>query len=98
MAHTVTFLDAGLEPKCPPDPAHPNGVHVIMALARLGRPTCEVNLPYPAPRCGLVVVKCDACGLSVGLTVAGRPDDPCAITLACRDLHPPGARHEASAA
>lgn len=84
MTHSFIFLDSGREPQCPSNPAYPNGKHV--RAAGTGRPTCEVKLPYPAPRCGVMVVKCDACGLSVGLTVAGRPDDPCTVQLECNDV------------
>lgn len=53
-----------------------------------------MELPYPAPRCGIYAVKCEKCGLLVGFTTAGRPDDPRKVTLACFshqiEPNPPG--------
>jgi hypothetical protein len=34
-------------------------------------------------RCGVWVVACHTCGLRVGITAAGRPDDPRTVRLAC---------------
>lgn len=78
----IEFLDSGREPKCAPNPAYPNGmdVDVSQGAAR----ACFASIPYPAPRCGVMVVECEICGLSVGLTVAGCPDDPRSVKMACR--------------
>lgn len=76
------FLGSGREPRCPPDPAFLKGKDIdASGGAAL---TCSVDIPYPAPRCGVMVVRCEKCRLRVGLTVAGRPDDPRSIKLACR--------------
>lgn len=77
----VTFLDSGREPQCPPNPAYPKGTNLDMSEGAAN--VCLQPLPYPAPRCGLMVVACDACGLRVAITVAGRPDDPRSVKLKC---------------
>jgi len=85
MAHKenmkVIFLDSEREPKCPPNPDYPHGMYVDMSQG--AERTCEVKIPYPAPRCGVMVVECLKCGLRNGVTVAGRPDDPRKVKLAC---------------
>lgn len=80
--HHVTWHDHGLEPKCAPDPNYPNGIDVgdIASTA----PSCLVPLPYPAKRCGVYVVECETCGLRIGVTTAGRPDDPRSVRIECR--------------
>lgn len=78
----VTFLDSGREPKCPPNPDHPNGID--LDLSSSAKHSCLVQLPYPAPRCGQWMVGCDRCHQVVVITCAGRADDPRSIKLACR--------------
>lgn len=81
----VTWIDHGREPKCEPNPDFPEGQDIDISF---GRPSCSVDLPYPAERCGVFIVKCDVCGLSLGLTTAGRPDDPRTVTVPClRKVH-----------
>jgi hypothetical protein len=80
----VTFLDSGHEPKCAPDPAFPEGRDVD--LSKGASKTCAADLPYPAPRCGVMMLKCERCGYSAAVTVAGRIDDPRKVTLPCK-LH-----------
>ena len=77
----VTFLDAGREPKCPPDPAFPTGRDCDSSFG--AERTCTVDIPYPAPRCGSMLVECPVCGLRAAITVAGRPDDPKTWKLPC---------------
>lgn len=77
----VKFIDHKREPKCAPNPKYPNGMDVDLSDG--AKATCKTNIPYPAPRCGIMVVECEKCGLKVGLTVAGRIDDPKSVTLAC---------------
>lgn len=77
----VTFLDSGCEPKCQPNPAYPNGMHIDLTFG--ARRWCGVELPYPAPRCGAMVIECEACGVRNAVTVAGRPDDPRTVRMAC---------------
>lgn len=78
---TVEWLDKGREPQCQPNPNFPNGRHVD--LSHDGDRVCFTDLSYPAKRCGLYVVECRTCGLRIGVTTAGRPDDPRSIKFAC---------------
>lgn len=78
---TIRFLDSGREPKCKPNPEFPHGVYFDASLGMAK--TCEVKLPYPAPRCGSYVVNCEDCGNSFAITVAGRKDDPHTLKLGC---------------
>lgn len=80
----VTWLDHGREPQCAPDPAFPAGKDLDMTRVLVeGWPTCKVDLPYPAKRCGLYLVECNACGMTIGVTTAGRPDDPRSVRVGC---------------
>ncbi len=78
----ITFLDSGREPQCEPNPDYPLGMDVDMSEG--AEVTCSTALPYPAPRCGAMVVECETCGIRVACTVAGRPDDPRSVKIACR--------------
>jgi hypothetical protein len=77
----IEWIDKGREPKCAPDPSYPDGKDVDMSLGAAR--TCSTDLPYPARRCGLYVVTCEVCGFVVGVTTAGRPDDPRSLKIAC---------------
>lgn len=78
----VEWFDRGRDPVCAPNPAFPNGVDVDVSF---GAPdTCSTDLPYPAKRCGTYIVVCERCGYGVGVTTAGRPDDPRSLKIACR--------------
>jgi hypothetical protein len=82
---TIKWLDGKREPQCPPNPAYPDGIDI--PSPRHGEPGfrfCTVALPYPALRCGSYVVRCNRCGLCVGITTAGRRDDPRSIELDCQ--------------
>lgn len=82
QAMKVEFIDSGREPKSAPNPDYPNGMDVDMSQ---GMPdACTAEIPYPAPRCGVMVIECGKCGLRVGVTVAGRPDDPRTVKMACK--------------
>jgi hypothetical protein len=59
---------------------HPNGMKVAELFAGTG---CAFDLPYPSPRCGVLVVTCDRCGKRVALIVAGRLDDPRWLRMEC---------------
>ena len=84
MRCQVEWHDHGREPQCPPNPEYPFGID---ADASDGADvTCQVDLPYPAQRCGVYVVTCAICGLRVGVTAAGRPDDPKSVKVACRPM------------
>lgn len=76
----IEWIDRGREPQCPPDPAYPTGKDLDMSG---DAPSCYTELPYPARRCGLYVVECKRCKLSIGVTTAGRPDDPRSLRVAC---------------
>lgn len=78
----IEWLDAEREPQCKPNPEYPSGIDVDLTN---GRPGCIVSLPYPAKRCGAYVVECRKCGVHVGLTTAGRPDDPRSVKIRCRE-------------
>jgi hypothetical protein len=79
---SVKWLDKGREPKCAPDPAYPSGIDVDLSFGAAR--TCRTDLFYPAKRCGVYVVRCSICGHSVGVTTAGRPDDPRSLVIACQ--------------
>jgi hypothetical protein len=81
MEAMVRFLDKGRTATSPPNPKYPNGVIVDMSQGFTKR--CDFKLPYPAPRCGVMHVVCNKCGVSVGITVAGRPDDPHTVIIGC---------------
>jgi hypothetical protein len=83
MSIDVRFIDARRTAREPANPKYPNGMMVNLNVNPLAR-SCSFNLPYPAPRCGQYIVTCRTCGFSVGLTVAGRADDPRVITIPCR--------------
>lgn len=78
----VTFQPSGRgKAQCAPNPLYPEGIAVD--VSRGAKLTCLVPLPYPAPECGMYLVRCLICDNSVALTVAGRPDDPVSIRLPC---------------
>ena len=78
----IAWVDHDREPKNPPNPAFPHGQDLDVTG---GKPFCAiVQLPYPAARCGIYVIKCRKCGVRVGVTTAGRPDDPRTVKFACR--------------
>jgi hypothetical protein len=67
--------------QCPPNPDFPDGVRVD-ARTRRG-PVCTIEFPYPAPECGTWFASCRQCRFTIGVTAAGRPDDPRSITISC---------------
>lgn len=75
------WIDKKLEPQCPSNPAYPNGIDLdLSGGADIG---CQINLPYPAKRCGIYIIKCNECGYTCGVTTAGRPDDPKSVIVPC---------------
>ena len=84
----IEWHDAGLEPRVPPNPNYPKGIDLDVSDGR--KPNCTTALPYPAKRIGHYIVTCALCGLRIGCTTAGRPDDPRSIKVACK---PMGAVH-----
>jgi hypothetical protein len=80
-ALVVEWLDAGREPRSPPDKRFPNGVDADVSLG--AAVTCATPLPYPAKRCGQYVITCPTCDVRVMVTTAGRVDDPRSVKIAC---------------
>ena len=73
----IDWLDSGRGPQCKPNPDYPGGKDI-------GTGPCKVDLPYPAKRIGIYIIHCNECGLRVGITTAGRPDDPRSARLECK--------------
>ena len=82
MALRSRWVDYGREPKQKPNPAYPDGIDMDMRHDK-DEPSCRMDLPYPAPRCGVHMVTCDVCHLSIAITTAGRPDDPRSVRVSC---------------
>lgn len=78
----IHWLDGEREPQEAPNPLYPDGMDIDVSDG--ATVTCTTALPYPARRCGVYLVVCRSCGLRVGITTAGRPDDPRSLKLACR--------------
>jgi hypothetical protein len=78
----IEWYDSGREPQHPANPAYPSGVD--MDISQGAENTCTAALPYPAKRCGFYAVECMICGYTVGVSTAGRRDDPRSLTIACR--------------
>lgn len=79
---SVNFLSHNRKAKCAPNPAYPDGMDAD--LAGDAKLACLAELPYPAECCGVWIVECETCGLRVGITAAGRPDDPRTAKLPCK--------------
>jgi hypothetical protein len=76
--------EGGRAPRVPPNRAFPNGKHIDIAKPEL--PSCKGDLPYtlwPEHGLGLLMVTCRRCGMTTGITTAGRPDDPISLTQNC---------------
>jgi hypothetical protein len=74
----VHWKDGEREPQVPFNREYPWGIDVKACDG------CKVELPWPAPRCGLWFVKCTYCKSSMVITAAGRVDDPRSVVLKCR--------------
>ena len=78
----VKFIPSGRgKAQCPPDPAYPHGIRLTPPGSG---PSCYVELPYPAPECGMFLVVCKTCDATALITAAGRPDDPTGVDMHCR--------------
>jgi hypothetical protein len=76
----VEFFPSGRgKAQCAPDPDYPNGI----ALPPSTMVSCKVELPYPAPECGMWRVECTLCKCQILVTAAGRPDDPVSVCMPC---------------
>jgi hypothetical protein len=83
MTLRVEWLDEGREAQAPPDPRYPDGIDFDAADPDVK--SCFTFLrPYPAPRCGKFLIKCDVCGWVGLLSTAGRPDDPRSLRVRCK--------------
>jgi hypothetical protein len=73
-------------PQLRADPHHPDGVHID---EKPGAPrSCFTVLPYPAPCCGVWIVRCDLCRRLVAITGAALADDPRSARIACQPQRP----------
>lgn len=79
---SVEWLSKGRKARCAPDPDYPDGKNLDLSLG--ATKSCKFDLPYPAPECGVFLIRCEDCGLTVGVTAAGRPDDPKSIRVTCK--------------
>jgi hypothetical protein len=50
--------------------------------------TCRIELPYPAPACGMFLVRCDICGRKTAVTTLGRADDLVSFEMPCGEEQP----------
>jgi len=78
----VDWIDGHREAKQPADPTYPNGCAIDVAMD--APRACRLELPCPAPRCGLFVITCKQCGYAIAIATAGRADDPKSVRLPCR--------------
>lgn len=79
-ALSVTWLSHNRPPRCASNPAYPNGMDVNISPDVDG---CWVDLPFPAEGCGVWLIVCPICDHHVGVTAAGRPDDPRRVRIPC---------------
>lgn len=82
MKFDVKWIDRRRVARYPPNPEFPYGAH--LDASQDAKVHCTVPLPYPAARCGVYLVKCLTCQTAVGVTTAGRADDPVSVRLACQ--------------
>jgi hypothetical protein len=81
----VKWLDGNREPRNAPNPKYPNGKDIDFSRSAIpGSPACKLDLDYPAKRCGLYIVECKLCGITVAISTAGRPDDPRSVLIGCK--------------
>ena len=74
----IEFISHGRKAQCPPNPDYPNGKDVD---ATNGEDGIWVELPYPAPECGVFIVSGSHIK-KTAITAAGRPDDPRNVKIA----------------
>lgn len=85
---TVNFLSHNRKAACAPNPAYPNGID--LDLTDGAKVACLADLPYPAECCGVLIVRCTACGSGHAITTAGRVDDPKSVKLPCQGMYANG--------
>ena len=71
----------GRPPSEPANPDFPNGMDVDITN---GERSCVAALPLVNNRLGLYIVRCELCGMSCALTVAGRADDALLARIPCK--------------
>lgn len=81
--HDIQFISNGRTATEQPNPAYPDGIDLNLAG---GRKACLVELPYPAPECGVYIITCKRCPMRIGVTTAGRIDDPKTVKMACGSM------------
>lgn len=79
---SVRWHDFGRDPQIAADPNYPDGVDIDLAHGQ--EPSCKLDLEHPTKRCGIWLIVCRRCNGRVGLTTAGRDDDPRSVTIPCR--------------
>jgi hypothetical protein len=79
----IEWFDTGKEPQCAPNPQFPDGMDIDLRMHK-DEPSCEIELPYPAKRCGMFLINCNSCRRNAVITTAGRPDDPRRVILPCK--------------
>ena len=78
--HRITFASQNRPPRCQPNPDFPDGIDLDPGE----RPACKVDLPYPAKCIGTWIIECNECNSMIGVTAAGRPDDPKSVMFPCK--------------
>lgn len=81
MEMDIRFNSHNRKAQCASNPKYPKGIDIDVSQ---GKQACLTQLPYPAPECGIWEVRCPTCGMSVGVTAAGRIDDPRSLKMACK--------------
>lgn len=77
----ISFQPSGRgKARCPANLEYPEGKN-IKTFDKKG---CVAKLPYPAPECGIHIVECAHCNTRIGVTAAGRPDDPISVQINCK--------------
>jgi hypothetical protein len=81
---TIKFKPSGRgKAQCEPDPLYPHGKAIPKPPENVFPDTCFIELPYPAPECGIFIVSCETCKTANAITAAGRPDDPISFYMPC---------------
>lgn len=84
MSFDITFQPSGRgKAQCEPNPAFPNGIK-LDATINNSQKSCLIELSYPAPECGLWMIECKECGLTLAVTAAGRTEDPISVCVPCK--------------
>lgn len=82
MQFQVIWQDRKRQPAVPFNRAYPWGKSCDLAGGML--PACQLDLEWPALRCGQYLIACIKCGMRVVVTTAGRVDDPRQVRMPCK--------------